>query len=380
VTRNDLLLQTVAAWRPLCHLTLGDAAVLLGVHRTTLARRLREAAQCGLEVPDPQNALSVVNGALRDEAANDEQIEVAFAPGKETGLIEIPAMPAADLPPEEIVRQRIKEFEQKDAWEKANKLIQIKVKVPGPLGIWWFGDPHLDDDGTDIGAAFKHAEMTAKYPFVFGANIGDTTNNWVGRLSRLYANQNMGRSRALSVAEHWIKTAKWLLFLDGNHDCWSGDDNPLNWIMAGCGGLHRPDGARIQLNLPFGVEPVRIHARHDFPGHSMWNPGHGPMKSFRLGTRDHIKISGHKHESFETTLKCPETGIAAHIIKVASYKRHDRYAKQLDLPDQSLSPGCMTVIRPELAATHPDKIKVFWDADEGVDFLLYSRKKAGLPA
>lgn len=368
MTRNDVLLDTLASWNANSYKTYTDVAAQLGIHRSTLVRRLVEARESGHEVFPPAN----------DSTAKQTTLEPAYGRAANDDFLEIEAMPLPDLPVEEIVAHRIKEFEQKRAWEEANKLIPIKIKIPGPIGIWWFGDPHLDDDGTDIGAAFRHAELTRKYDWLFGANIGDTTNNWVGRIAHLYSQQNMGKSRALRVAEHWIKLAKWLLFIDGNHDCWSGDDNPLQWIMRGSTGLHRPDGARVELVLPYG-EPVRIHARHDFKGHSMWNPGHGAVKAFHMGTRDHIKISGHKHESFETTLKDPETGIASHIIKVASYKSFDRYAKQLGLGDQALSPGCMTAIRPELAATHPDRIKVFWDADEGVDYLIYARQRAGLP-
>lgn len=29
----------------------------------------------------------------------------------------------------------------------------------------------------------------------------------------------------------------------------------------------------------------------------------------------------------------------------------------------------------DLPPTHPDLVKVFWDADEGVDFLKYKRRK-----
>jgi DNA-binding Lrp family transcriptional regulator len=371
MTRQAILKQTADAWRSTGAKSYTDLAAALGIHRTTAMRRLHEAAAAGLfERNNAELILPAREIALPEPAygqpANDE-------------FLSVPAMPLPDIPVEEIIAQRIREFDQKRAHEEANKLIPVTVKVPGPLGIWWFGDPHLDDDGTDIGAAFRHAELTRKYPWLFGANIGDTTNNWVGRIAHLYSQQNMGKSRALAVAEHWIKMVKWLLFIDGNHDTWSGDDNPLAFMMRRSAGVHRPDGARINLILPGDVAPVRVHARHDFKGHSMWNPGHGPMKAHQIGTRDHIKISGHKHESFETTLKDPETGEACHIIKVASYKSHDRYAKQLGLGDQALSPGCLTAIRPELDPKHPDRIKVFWDAEEGVDYISYARQKVGFP-
>jgi hypothetical protein len=352
---RKLLEETVARWNRLSNLTYKEVSAQLGMHRTTLMRRLATAAKLGISVEE----------CTAGEAA------LTRLPLSE--LVELPEMPEPDIPVEEIVKQRIREFQTKKRWEEANRLLPIKVKVPGTIAIWWFGDPHLDDDGCDIGEAFRHAELTRKHNWLFGANIGDTTNNWVGRLGHLYSQQNMGKARGLRVAEHWLKLAKFLLVIDGNHDAWSGDDNPIQWIMRGGGGIHRPDGLRVRLDLPAG-EPVLIHARHDFAGHSQWNGGHGPMKAFKMGTRDHLKVSGHKHESFETKLKDPETGIVSQILKVASYKVYDRYAKQLGLADQHLSPGAMTTIRPELAPTHPDRIKVYWDIDEGVEYMKWARR------
>lgn len=370
MTMKDILKATADFWNANAGGTYTTVARDLGVHPTTLQRRLAAAVKAGFSVSPPANGYTAARSVPLPEPT------VAMGQPLDLPHMHIASMPEPDLPVEEIVAMRRREFEQKRAWEAANKLIEIDVKVRGPFGIWWFGDPHLDDDGTDIGAAFHHAELTRKYDWIFGANIGDTTNNWVGRYGHLYSQQNMGKSRALRVAQHWIETVKWLLVLDGNHDAWSGDDNPIQWMAYGRG-LHRPDGARVELILPGGVEPFRIHARHDFPGHSMWNAGHGPLKSFHMRTRDHLKVSGHKHESFEGKIKDPETGAVCQLLKVASYKVHDRYGKQLDLGDQHLSPGAMTVIRPELPSSHPDRCKVFWDADEGVDYTKFAREKAG---
>lgn len=363
---DTALRDTAERWNTMPQLSYTEAARKLGMHRTTLMRRLRQASESGFAVSPPGHPFT--------QSRTTVQATVDTLPQQ---LFEVQDVPDDDLPVEEIVAIRAAEFAAKRANEDANRLLQVKMKIDGPFGIWWFGDPHLDDDGTDIAEAFRHAELTRKIPWLFGANIGDTTNNWVGRLARLYAQQNMGRKRAIRVMEHWLKLAKFLLVIDGNHDAWSGDDNPINWILKGRGAIHRPDGLRLQLNLPAG-EPVTIHARHDFPGHSMWNQGHGVVKAFRMGTREHIKISGHKHESFETTLKDPDSGAACHIIKVATYKIYDRYASQLNLPDQALSPGALTSIRPELSAKHPDRIKLFWDIDEGVDYLEWARKRDGV--
>lgn len=345
------------------HLTVSEAAKKMRMNRETLYTFINKyAPRFGLEVPRATNKYTVAFRAMRPAIIQETH--------------EIPERPDDDLPIEEIIEARKREFAQKKAHEEASKLIPIKIKLRGAIGILHFGDPHLDDDGTDIGEAFRHAELTRTVEGLFGANLGDTTNNWIGRLARLYSQQNMGRKRAIRVAEHFLKSANWLYIIGGNHDLWSGDDDPIRWIASGCNSLYAPSEVRCELQFPEGG-PFRINARHDFAGHSQWNPVHSLMKAFTMGFRDHLFVAGHKHESGYGMLKDPASGIAGQMVRVASYKIYDRYAKEKNFRDQSFGPACVTVIDPALPDTHPDRCKVFWDVDEGVKFLRFKRNFHG---
>ena len=94
-----------------------------------------------------------------------------------------------------------------------------------------------------------------------------------------------------------------------------------------------------------------------------------------LGTRDHIYMAGHKHESAYSVLKDPINGITMHALKVASYKVYDRFAKDKGFRDNALSPCVLTTINPNLPAHHPDMVKVWWEPEEGADYLGYLRRK-----
>src|SRR5689334_13156375 len=98
---------------------------------------------------------------------------------------EYQALPSERVTVEDLLERRKAQFQQKQAHEQARKLLRVKVNVPGPIGILHFGDPHVDDDGTDIAALERHAALVRKTKGLFGANVGDTTNNWCGRLARL---------------------------------------------------------------------------------------------------------------------------------------------------------------------------------------------------
>ena len=174
------------------------AAQALGIQRSTMSNRLRI-----YEERNPQNA------------------EFSIAP-----------IPEDDIDIEDLVNLRIKQFAKKKAYEQATKLIEVKVKISGPIGILHFGDPHVDDDGTDLELLRKHSDLT-QIEGVWGANIGDTTNNWVGRLARLYAQQSTSASQAWKLAEWFVARTRWIYMIGGNHDCHDAETEALTkrgWV------------------------------------------------------------------------------------------------------------------------------------------------------
>lgn len=291
------------------------------------------------------------------------------------------AMPAverpspADLPIADLVADRIRRFDLKKKHEDSRKLIPVRVDSSLPVGILHFGDPHLDDDGTDIALVQQHARLVRETPGLWAATVGDATNNWIGRLARLYAQQSTTAVEAWRLAEWFFAEARdWLYVVGGNHDAWSGAGDPLQWITRQMGALFQESEVRLELRFP-NKAGVRVNCRHDFAGRSMYNPAHGPMKALFFGVRDHVAIAGHTHESAYGVLKDPDTAITMHAIRVASYKVIDRFAKERGFRDQHLGPACVTVIRPELPNEHPDLVKVFWDPFEGADYLTFLRRR-----
>ena len=283
------------------------------------------------------------------------------------------ALPDDDLDIEEIVELRIKQFGRKKEYEEASKLIDVDVNINGAIGILHFGDPHVDDDGTDLATLREHSDLT-KQEGVWGANVGDTTNNWIGRLARLYASQSTSAAQAWKLAEWFINRTRWLYMIGGNHDAWAGAADPIKWIARQTDTLYKPSECRIKLKFPSGRDVI-VNARHDFAGSSQWNPAHAQMKAAQMGYRDHIMISGHKHTSGYGIIKDPNGGKVCHAIQVASYKLYDTYAKEKGFRDQTVSPACMTIIDPELPESHPDMVKIFWDPKEGSEYLKWKRRK-----
>lgn len=318
------------------------AARALGLGRTTFRDRIARAASRGIR-PEPD----FIAESLPDELA----------------------------PTEEIIARRKREFSLKKTAEEARRLINVRVKIDGPVALAHLGDPHVDDPGSDIIALERDLDTIRETKGMFGCNVGDNQNNWVGRLARLYSEQATSAAEAWKLTEWLVTSIDWLYLIDGNHDMWSGAGDPLRWMTKSRKGVHESHGARINLVFPNGKQ-VRVNARHDFPGHSMWNTAHGPSKAAQMGWRDHLLTCGHKHTSGYVILKCPASGLISHALRVAGYKIFDRYAKELGLPNQNISPASVTIIDPTREDDDPRLITVIHDVQEGSEFLTWKRKKA----
>jgi len=281
-------------------------------------------------------------------------------------------VPPSEIDERELVARRKLQFRSKRVAEEKGALIRCSVNIGGPFGILFFGDPHVDDDGTDIEMIEHHARLTREVDGVFGATVGDITNNWIGRLARLYGDQSTTQSEALVLAEWFVKSVNWLFLVGGNHDLWSGAADPLKWIARQYGALYQSSEVRLRLVTP-KKKTFTVNCRHDFKGHSMWNTAHGALKAAMLGPSDNVFICGHTHVSGYNIYK-NENGVISHCIQVPSYKLYDRFAKDRGFRDQTISPGVLVVFNVD-AETEADKVVVFQDVDRGCDYLTYLRGK-----
>jgi hypothetical protein len=287
---------------------------------------------------------------------------------------DIPALPSDKPSADELLERRKRDFKRKETAKLARKLIPVNVHIDGPIGIAHFGDPHVDDDGTDLSLLQRHLDAVNRTEGMFAGNVGDYQNNWIGRLARLYGEQSMGAQESWVLVEWLIGACDWLYLVGGNHDAWSGAGDPLQWITRQQGALLEPSGARLELRLPSGRN-VRLNARHDFKGHSQWNTAHGVAKAAQMGWRDHILTCGHMHTSGYQVVKDPATGLISHAIRTASYKTFDRYAEEGGLPDQNIFVCPVTIIDPRFPDSDPRFVTTLFDPEEAADYLTWKRSR-----
>ena len=281
-------------------------------------------------------------------------------------------LPEEGLSVEALLDQRCKAFTMKNKAAEAAYERTVRVPLTGPIGILHLGDPHLDDDGCDLPLLRRHVELVQKTEGLYGATVGDMLNNWVGRLGRLYAHQGTTAKQGWQLTEWLVQSMDWLYLVRGNHDAWSGDGDPLDWITRGHVPVDAAYDARIRLVWPNG-EDARIWARHDFPGRSQWAKSHGQAKAAVLGGYPaDLLISGHRH-CWESRMAERAEGSVYQAVQVGSYKRHDSYSAQLGFPDTKHGAAVLTIIDPSNKG--PGRVRVEWDIEAGVEYLNWLRAR-----
>jgi len=278
------------------------------------------------------------------------------------------------MPVEDIISFRQKAYKQKKKAKESRTLVDININIDGPIGIAHFGDPHVDDDGTDLSQIIMYTDIINNTEGMFAGNLGDIQNNWVGRLSALYGQQSTSAKESWKLTEYFVNKLNWLYLVAGNHDVWSGDGDPLEFIMRDHKGLYERWGARMNLIFPNGKE-ITINARHTWKGNSMWNTAHGVAKAAQMGWKDHILTCGHTHVSGYQVIKDPASGLISHALQVASFKIMDNYADKLGLDDKNIFNCPVTIIDPRYEDDDNRLITTIFNPEVASEYLKYLRGK-----
>lgn len=333
------LIQTLDAIR--IHGSQKAAAEALGLSRSTLRNRFNRAKELGL----------------------DKELE-----------LEIPHLPSGEIPVEEKIEYLAKRHKQKLKAKKAREWFKINVKTNEPIGIGFMGDPHVDSGGCNWTQLKHDAELLAKTPGLYAINLGDTTDNWVGRLSRLYAHNPTTRSDAIDLAEWLIAKSgiKWMALIRGNHDMWteSRKEDPMHWFKRDTVMVDW----HLQCELVFpNKSTTRISAAHNFKGQSYLNPLHGAQRRERESSEADIYMSGHTHEWALSTIENPYNHKVCIYGKGRGYKDIDTYAEVGGFGTQHNGATVTVIIDP--TKENASRYQAFPDLEGAADYLTFLRKR-----
>ena len=239
--------------------------------------------------------------------------------------IEEPEPPTDDpLSIEELIKSRIKAFKRK---KSKTSIHRRTLYLPAePVGIMLYGDPHLDNEGCDWVTLMKHVDMVKETEGCLAACVGDLTDNWIGRLQRIYADSSCLASDGWRLSQWFLESQDFLAIVGGNHDSWShspGND-PLGWISKNANvRCYAPDEIYIVLKWKGHdeLDPVRWVLRHDFKGRSFYHASHGGNKAGMIQyPLANLLTAGHIHTWAELSQEMPN-GRVCKSVRVGSYKK-----------------------------------------------------------
>lgn len=289
--------------------------------------------------------------------------------------IEFPVAIFDDSEPiEDVIARKRKGFERKAQAAAARDWFPIKVNEGKPYGLLAFGDPHLDDDGCNVPLLERHLSI-AKQPGVYSINIGDTSNNWVGRLERLYASQEVGKNTGKRLVEWfmWDSGASWLCWLLGNHDGWN-DGVDFHMRLAQRKIPVIDWRAQFKLVHPSGTE-ARIDASHGRKGSSIWNNLHATLRAAKLGELADAYLTGHTHNYGLEDLELAERRHSAWLVQLRGYKFFDTHALYNGFAEHQRGAAVMVIVDPSRSAKRVIP-QCFEDVEAGADYLAWLRQRA----
>lgn len=274
---------------------------------------------------------------------------------------------------EEILDRKAKHFSRKMKAHAARDWFQIKVNETKPYGIVAFGDEHLDDDGANVPLLRKHIAI-ASQPGVYGISIGDVSNNWIGRLERLYANQETSKKTGRRLVDWFMNESgvSWLCFLAGNHDSWGdGFDFLLRLSERRIPVIDWK--AQFALVHPSGTT-CRVDASHGRKGSSQWNILHATLKAAKLGELADAYLTGHTHNYGCEDLEIAERKHSAWLVQLRGYKFFDTYALYNNFAEHQRGAAVFMIVDPSPKAPRPI-IQCFDDVELGYRVLQMLRNQ-----
>ena len=139
------------------------------------------------------------------------------------------AQVAVDVTPDPgETEESIEDWLERQERQCARKVAKAKLhhrtfELPArPFALWVIGDPHLDNDGCDVATLRHELSVYQDLTDAYAICVGDMTDNWVGRLQKLYGSSNNTAHMGFRASQWLMEQASpFLALVGGNQAAWS---------------------------------------------------------------------------------------------------------------------------------------------------------------
>jgi hypothetical protein len=284
------------------------------------------------------------------------------------------SFPTDDESIDELLDRSCRRFERGAAKRKIETWfpIQLPELTGQAFGVAWVGDPHMDDEYCNWPRLRKDLALISKTKGLYGACVGDLTNNWVGKLIRLYGDQSDSKRTARQKIKWFLQDCgiDWRLMLLGNHDMWAEGDAIIGHLVKD---LTMLGVWEAKVEFVAGQHRYRVHAAHSFRGQSILNPTHGLMRAARYsGSPADLYVAGHTHTTASQSFEIGDKYVR-HLL-VSGYKGHDLHAVTNGFNQAQNGATGVSIFNPR-ASSAAGRVTIFEDLETGCDVLKFMRAK-----
>lgn len=217
----------------------------------------------------------------------------------------------------------------------------------GPVALFYVGDEHLGNAGTDVARVFDEQAQIMATPGSYVVATGDSVDNMIiGKLLADRMKPGLSVWESWELARHYFAGYKnrMLAHIGGNHNGWtlklSGIDYSRDITPNGV--LY--DSDEIRMTVHVGHHEFRIRSRHKYPGNSIYNPTHGLERAARFDTPDFDVFTGaHVHKG-AMAREFNLNGRRKIALLSGTFKTEDDYGREVGFSGNDGSTACGLVL------------------------------------
>jgi hypothetical protein len=233
---------------------------------------------------------------------------------------------------------------RKRARAKARQRISFES---GPVALFFVGDQHIGNAGTDIKRMFDEQDAILATPASYVVQMGDVVDNFIiGYLMRENAKPSTPVQEQWRLAQHYLDRWERRLVAvnSGNHDFWTARLSGIDYArdIAPRHALYDADSLRFTVEV--GAAKYRVWTRHKWRGSSIYNPTHGAERASRFDASDHdVYVGAHNHTG-SVAREFILNGSRKIAIQTGSYKIFDDWAAAEGFPAHDSSTSCALIL------------------------------------
>jgi hypothetical protein len=247
--------------------------------------------------------------------------------------------------------QRIREDAERRFAEKHRRSESKRhqtIRFPyGPVCIFFVGDQHIGNAGTDVRRMYEERDLILRTPGAYVWMMGDVVDGFI--IGKLIA-ENMKPSTP--IWEQWLLARDYLhsfgdrlvSVVSGNHDAWHLMLTGVDYAKDICPDGVLYDGDDIRASVYVGHSEVRVWARHQWMGNSIYNPTHGQERAARFNSADYdVYVGAHVHKGAMVREFVLNEQRKVSVL-TGTYKQHDDFGLRMGFPQHDASTACALII------------------------------------